>query len=431
MKTETKEELRGLLKEVAAPMIAEAVQQSKESEEKWKEELSKENKTFQSEVKSKLEALEKASVTKELNIPGTEKSTEIHFGYKMQKQLVDVNNKFEKYINPKAFPVLSNPEKSEGFAKHMLMIIKASTGDFKAQQAYQDWIAKADLVEGTNNVGGYLVPTEYTNEIMALARLTSFALQDCRVWPMSSDKRSVPVEATRASMTWTAENTDATETNPTFAEILLDAKRLTGYIPVTNELLGDVNVDIASYLLEMISQGIGDKLDATVLNGTTGGGDPFDGVLQKSGITTVDGGLAVSNLDGDDLADAIDKIDQEAEAGAKFYMHKTVFNYVRKLKDSNGNYIFGPLGAAAPATIFEYPYLKTPNAPTATSVAATKSYIAFGNMRYFALGRREEPIGLDVNPFLEWKKNKTLFKVEARFGGGLGIATAFSRIKRT
>jgi len=243
---EKMEELKGLVLELSEKSVKKAMDEQKAKDEAWQKAFSEKSVAEQNDIKSRLEAIEKLPLKKTtIGIPGTDKSTDIIYGFKAGRQFADIFNgqrlahAKDLIVRPEIFPIIADAEKRGEYAKHLLMVIKAAMGDFKAKQDYDSWHAKATLQEGSATVGGYLVPDEFANEILAFARLNSFALNDCRIWPMASDTLLVPREDSKVAVSWKAESVAAAQSNPTFGQVQLIAKKLTAYATATNELLQD------------------------------------------------------------------------------------------------------------------------------------------------------------------------------------------------
>jgi len=428
------EELKGVIKEVFSEEIKASEKRAEEREQAWQKTFEEQSAKDRDAIVKRIEAIESTPVVKSrLSIPGKPgKSKDIYLGFRLDKQLSDIftgqrcAGARDLLANPKLFPMMADEAKREEYAKHLIMIVRAAKGDHQANKDYQEWVQKADMAEGTGSYGGYLVPEEYSDEILAFQRLRSFALQDCRIWPMSSDTRRVPVENTSVSTSWKSEGTAAGASNPTFAEAELAAKKLTAYSTASNELLQDSMIDIVSYLTELFAEASGQELDNQVLNGT---GDPVSGLLTAAcgySVVMASGLTNFSSVTGDNLLDLIDKIPMEAEDGAKFYMHKKTLTFVRKLKDSQNQYLFAPIAGGLPADIWGYPYVRTNKGPT-TSAAST-AFILFGNLRYFLLGRRLGTMTLDLDPFGKFLENQTRFRLVQRWALKVGKSTAFARL---
>lgn len=429
----TAEELKGVVKEVFDDSLKASEKRMHEQNEAWQKAFEEKSKTEQDAILKRIEKIESTPAVKtRLAIPGTDKTTEVFLGYKVNRQLVDIysGNRCpgakDLIVNPKLFPVIADQEKAEGYAKHLLMVIKAATGDFKAKQAYEEWKEKAAL-GGSTATGSYLVPEEYANEIVAFARLQSLVLQKARIWPMGSDTLNVPSENAKVSTSWKTEGTAAGESEPTFNQHVLTAKKLTAYSIVSNELLADANVDVVSYLTECFAEAVGQELDDQMFTGT---GDPVSGILTAAAGKSVQmssGNTHFSAITGDNLLDMIDKIDQKAENGSEYYFHKNILTYIRKLKDSQNQYLFAPIAGGLPQDIWGYPYNKSPELPATGDSAAATAFVAFGNLRYAALGRRLEPMGLDLDPYGKFLEYQTRFRTVSRWGFAF-YANAFCRL---
>lgn len=66
---------------------------------------------------------------------------------------------------------------------------------------------------------------------------------------------------------WTEMCGAINELNFVFNQITLDGYKVAGYVPVCNSLLEDTDIDLAGYLVEMISESIGYAIDKAILYG--------------------------------------------------------------------------------------------------------------------------------------------------------------------
>ena len=427
------EELKGLISEVLASDIKKAKDEMIERQDKYFDDLSKANQETQREVKEAIDRIENSPLIKgKITSPESGKSTEVYFGRKMSYQGLDVENgqrleKAQSQIgNVKRFAVFADEEKREEYAKFFIRFIQGKVfGDPSAVMAHKEWIQKADLAEGADNTGGYLVPEEYASELIAFARLNSFALNECRIWPMGSQTLNIPVENSSVSVAWKAEAVASGASNPTFTEAVLTAKKLTAYSTSSNELLADSRFDIVSYLTEIFSEAIGQELDNQVLNGT---GTPVSGLFLTAGKSVVMSNTAFSAITADDLSNMIDAVDQQVEDGCKFYFHKNILTYINQLKDTTNACIFRPISGGQPNDIWSYGYTRTPKAPAKGVSSADTPFVIFGNMRYFALGRRYQSMSLDVDPYGKFLESQTRFKIENRWGMAVTQANAFVKL---
>jgi len=328
------EELKGMLLDIKGSQDAfkEQGEMTKEAIARIEEKVGKHD-----DILSNLEAKGIPTTRKpeerDLPIPGTNKTTKVLFGYNIDALGKDLQN-LATYSDPhnylKGYTAIADDAKREAFAKYMITCIKASRGNRIAQEQMEGLQVKTNMTEGTDATVGYLVNDEYANEILAFARLTSVALRDCRIMPMGTDIKKIPAESSSVTVAWKTETTAVAQTNPTLAQVTLTAKKLGAYATCTNELLEDSAFDVVSWLSSQFAEALGQEIDNEVFQGDgTGCG--------VSGLTTAACGYSVtlagsiSTITGTKLSEMITKLGPNKRAGAKFYVNKGVFHYIRTL----------------------------------------------------------------------------------------------------
>jgi len=401
--------------------------------EKMKEELkgavTESLKPLKEEIDGKLKVIEER-VSKIESLPinrlsfNVNTTSEKYKGYKLNEQMRNIRNRACK--EPERFPVFSNPEKANEYAKFMIDVIKALRGDFEAKANLKEFYQKAAMQEGTASEGGYLVPDEYQMDLIQLARDRSFALNECTIVNMSRDTIKLPKEASLVSVAWTSEEGGITESEPTMGEVQLSAKRLDGYAKVSNELLQDSAIDIVGMLTEQFAYAIGLELDNQVLNGT---GSPVSGVLTAAAgysVVMSSGKTNFSSINADNLSEMISKMDEGYQANARYIFNKLIMHYIRILKDSNNAYIYAKPGNGTPGTIWEFPYFQSAKAPSTSG--ANTAFVSFGNFKYFYIGRRLGAMALDIDPYGLFTTYQTRFRMVTRWGLAIAMAKAFVRL---
>jgi len=154
---------------------------------------------------------------------------------------------------------------------------------------------KATLVEGTDSAGGFLVPEEFRAQIFASGLETAVVRNNNpMVVPMTSDTLRYPriVDTAHTSSVhggivgyWTGEGKDLQESEPTFGDITLTAKKLTGYTKVSEELLQDSAISLEPFLRRQFGEAWAWFEDLAFLRGT-GSGQPL-GILNAAALISV------------------------------------------------------------------------------------------------------------------------------------------------
>lgn len=372
----------------------------------------------QAEIVGEVEKI-KALPVSQKGAPAFLKGPAMYKGYKLSRQGVALKN------NMKRFETLNSEEAIDTFAKYMIDLSKALTGDVEAKKDLAEFYAKTAMNSTTDAQGGYLVPTEYEFDMIRASYGKSFALDRCKVVEMGSDRMELTAEDGVASVAWSAE-TSMTESEPTIAQVLLATKDLDGYAIVSNALLRDSGYDVVSMLTEQFSKAIQLELDNQILNGT---GSPISGVLtSKAGYSVIMSDGSFADLKGDDLSLMVSKVDEDFAENGVFIMNKDIKHYVRTLKDDKGLYIFqGPSEGRKP-TLWEKEIIESPKAPGISSDATSTAFVAFVDLSKIVIGRRVGSMTLAVDPYGLFTSKQTRFRVVTAWALAHGQTKASCRL---
>lgn len=318
-------------------------------------------------------------------------------------------------------------------AKYMCLFIKG--GILQQQSAireFWDTYTPKFHAEGKTNIGDsgntFPVTDVVEGEIMAFARESSIALQYANVVTMAGEKATYPAEQTSATVSWgnTTSNSD-----PTVSDVELSARELSAYSAVMNTSLDDSPSDIVSWLFANMSESTGLELDNVMWNGDgTSTYGYVSGIFLTAGYSVAlgSGSTAFSQVTSTALSQMISKLNGLKKQNARFFMHGEILHYIRTLVDSQNRPIFmETVGSAIPPAIWGYPYTESTKCPSTTG--ANTFFIAFGNLKYFYVGRRAGVTNLQVNPYEKWTTNRTCFKIYSRWGLGTGLANGLVRLR--
>lgn len=187
--------------------------------------------------------------------------------------------------NPSA-PGVSLDGKFESFGK-FLQIAHAERSNFLNEPRLKA------LNENAGGEGGFLVPEEFRANLMMMALQQGFIRPRATVLPMPRGNLKFPVirDTTHVSSVfggviayWESEagNIANNASQPTFAQVGLVAKKLTGYTVAGNELLNDSAIALEALLMSLFPEAIRYYEEEAFVNGN-GAGQPL-GIL-NSGCT--------------------------------------------------------------------------------------------------------------------------------------------------
>ncbi len=160
-------------------------------------------------------------------------------------------------------------------------IFKAGRGSASISEKLQEWDtftkAASGLGEMVDADGGFLIPTEFRNQLMKDALGASITIPRSTVIPMSTNTVKIPVvnESTRATSVYggiiiyrPSEGVQKTATAPKFGQVTLTLHKLVGLCYVSDELIEDSAVSLAPLLSTMFSEAIAFQQDNDHINGT-------------------------------------------------------------------------------------------------------------------------------------------------------------------
>lgn len=231
--------------------------------------------------------------------------------------------------------------------------------------------------------GGYLVPTEFETQIVTGLEEANIIRSIAKTINTSAE-RKIPIAATHSTAQWTAENAAYTESDPTFAQKTIDAFKLTDLVKVSVELLQDSMFDLESYIAREFARAFGIAEEEAFCVGT-GTGQPTGIFTASGGTVGVTAGSATA-ITVDNLIDLIYALKSPYRRNAVFLMKDVTVSALRKLKDSNGAYLWQPsVQAGQPDRLLGYPLYTSPYVPAAEAGALP---IAFGDFTNYWIADR-------------------------------------------
>ncbi len=234
--------------------------------------------------------------------------------------------------------------------------LKAHFGDRQARQWCSDHLGTEyrDMGGQVNSLGGNLVFEDFSNTIIRLVEKFGVAMNVFQNVTMSSDTLLVPRRLTGVTSYWLGENSTITTSDPTATMVQLVAKKLACATKVSNELLADNAISVASWLAQEYATSLSGAIDDAAFNGTgtsTYGGirglaQIDDGTHTASIQSAATGNTTIASLDIDDYLGALAKLPRYAIGTSAWYMHPSVYhNSVQRMMLSSGTAGSGTIGA--------------------------------------------------------------------------------------
>jgi HK97 family phage major capsid protein len=245
------------------------------------------------------------------------------------------------------------------------------------------------LSVGTDPDGGYVVNPDLSGRIVMKVFETSPMRAYASTQVISSDALEGLFDLNEASSGWVGETDSRGETNtPQLGKWRIPAHELYAKPKATQKLLDDASINMEAWLASKVSEKFArDEANAFVVgNGvnkprgflTFPSGTTLPGTIERFD-TGVNGAFAAAPNGGDVLINALYGLKQQYRANATWFMNRATLKLTRKLKDSDGAYLWSPgIAAGQPASLLGYPVASFEDMP---DPATDSLSIAVGDMR--------------------------------------------------
>ena len=265
------------------------------------------------------------------------------------------------------------------------------------RQAFQSFMRKGQSAEemytkalsvGVDPDGGYTVEPDTSGRIVQKIFETSPMRQVAAQQTIGTDALEGLFDLDEASANWVGETASRSETGtPQLAKWRIPTHEIYAFPFATQKVLDDSMINLESWLADKVSDKFSRTENAAFVSGdgngkprgflTYGAGTSLPGTIQQL-ATGVSGNFATAPSGGDILLDAIYSMKQTYRSGARWHMNRSVVGAVRKLKNSDGDYLWAPgLAVGMPASLLGFPVLEFDDMP---DLGANSLSIAFANM---------------------------------------------------
>lgn len=276
-----------------------------------------------------------------------------------------------------------------------------------------------DLTKGTATAGGNTVPTTFYNRLIAhLIEVSGLMMASPTVLNTSTGESiEVPVTTAHSTAAITAEGAAITESDPAFAKRTLGAYKYGVLIQASSELLTDTGVDLEGYLSMQAGRALGNAFGANLITGT--GSSQPTGVVTSASTGKTGGTGVVGAFTADDLIDLFFSVigPYRNSPSCGWLMRDASMAAVRKLKDSQGQYLWQPsVQLGVPDLLLSKPVHTD---PTVAAPALGAKSVVFGDFSAYFV-RMAGGIRFERSDDFAFNTDMTTFRAIVR-GDGLTV----------
>lgn len=274
--------------------------------------------------------------------------------------------------------------------------------------------------------GGFLIPEIMRSELLQLAIEDSIVRKNATVIPMSTLRVPIPtVDDTShvsslfggVTFSWTEEGSALAESQAKFGRVVLDAKKLTGFFKVPNELLADAPA-FSAWFDTRIPAGLAWAEDVAFMT-ETGAGTP-QGFIGSPAYVTID--RATTNAIA--YADIVTMYSRMLPTSLKnciWIASIDAFPQLAQMSLSTpgvwmGGYNVPGIADAPPVSIFGRPVYFTEKVPATGTSGGASGDISLVDLSYYLIGDRQA-VAVAASDQAFFQNDQTAYRIIERVDG--------------
>jgi HK97 family phage major capsid protein len=295
------------------------------------------------------------------------------------------------------------------------------------------------LGENANSTGGALVPEEFANRVIRLVETYGTLPSVCENVTMTRDTMVIPKRLTGTTAYFVGEGASVTESEPTYGNVSLVAKKLAVGCRMSTEVVEDSAgvVGLADAVATEFAQSLAYKIDLCgwLGDGTQGEYGGLRGIVAKindgsygaSMVTAATGNVSFETLDIEDFLGMVGKLPIYARQGAAFYVSPAGYAAsIARLKYAAGGNTVENIGSAAGESFLGYPVrmVHVMNSTLGSDVSKVK--VLFGNLALSSIYARRRDFSVRLYDQVYATTDQLLLQGTMRFDvnhHSLGSAT--------
>jgi HK97 family phage major capsid protein len=344
------------------------------------------------------------------------------------KQVAEAQAQARRHSLPALFGPGGEGDPKKNFGDFCLAVARGDRAYLEKhyQSQFVAYTGKAALGEASGVTGGYIVPPDFYNQLLAIVAEQTFIRPRAFVQPMASATLQFPfldvttVQSAGVSpyfggvqMYWTEEAQTRTETEPQFKMMELKAHELSGYSVSSNVLLQDAAFGLEKFLMKLFGKAIAWFEEYAFLQGN-GVGKPM-GIL-NAGPTVAVNRANANQVGFADVATMWSKLLPASINNAVWVHSPSVIPQLLQLKDGANRSIFISIDQGITKTpswaLLGRPTFCTEKLPA----LGTKGDLMLIDPSYYVIGDRMQ-IELAASEHVNFLKNQMTWRVVERVDG--------------
>jgi len=285
-------------------------------------------------------------------------------------------------------------------------------------------LTKRAMTEGTPSDGGFLIPAQHATKIHSVSLENELVMPRCFVQPMNSNEIDIPAMEIGDhssnlfggfTASYVAEAGSISEADPKVRSMTLNAKKLTGMLRFSSELMEDIPGG-ESQLLDICGKGLSWYRDKAFLKGT-GAGEPL-GILNANCLVVQgkENSQVASTINYLNLVGMLSKLFAGSFANSIFICHQSTIPAILSLSlpVGTGGSFYPVLreNKNGEMTLLTRPVIFTEK----TEVLGQQGDVLLADMSQYVVGLRSG-MRFDLSPHVHFSTDEVLARLIERHDG--------------
>jgi HK97 family phage major capsid protein len=311
-----------------------------------------------------------------------------------------VTNRRFTYSSPfEGGPENSKRDQGVAAARYIRLLAAGRNDPERAAKIAESWgdkfMAKA-LNESVFESGGALVPEDFMAEIIELLRArTVVRAAGAGSVPMPRGQVTIPYQSGASTASYIGELANIPNTEPTWQQMTLTAKKLSALVPISNDLLRDASPSVDALVRNDLVQVMSLREDLAFIRDDGTSNTP-KGMRHQAPASNVNAqaGATLANITNDlhDMMLLLENANIPGVRNAWLFAPRTASGIMR-IRDTNGNFVFR--SEMLTGTLMGHPFFKTTQIPTNLGGGSDSEYY-FADFSSLMIG---ESMGLEISAF--------------------------------
>lgn len=262
-----------------------------------------------------------------------------------------------------------------------------NAAQFASEQFGDEGVAKA-LAAGVGSAGGFMVPEEFSAEVIELLRPMSVVRSlNPAIYPMPRGNLTVPKLAGGSSASYVGENTNMAKTEPSFGQLTLNAKKLAALVPISNDLIRFSSPQADVVVRDDLVMALAQRSDLAFIRGDGTGNTPT-GMRNAAAAGNIIAANATVSLDNvtTDLGKLVLALKNANVRMIRpgWIMSPRSEHYLMTVRDGNGNYAYRTEMLAG--NLWGMPYRTTTQVPDNLGAGTNESEVYLADFADAVIG---------------------------------------------